>query len=399
MLRIISVCFALAVIVQAQNLNEIISHSLESHNSLRSIEQKISSFNDALELSQNFQNPELSLSIGDIQFKEPLNRSIEPMQYTSLNIKQKIPYFGKRAANASLVNAQKDIVFSSLQEAKVALVKEIKITAYTIWELEQKLLIIDEYIKLAKSNIELSNAYGSSGESWHVEIASMQLSLLELNIKYSRMNSALKSLYAKLSYLGAKEIKSVQVDADVMQPKSLDTYAKDLLNNKSYAKQFKQVQEKNSLVKVKELDSNIDPFISVGYFYREAFEDYISVSVGAALPLYGSEDLNVQKARKEVLEAELNKTDVYEKLKVNLGEAHAELLSNYEVYLIISQRSIVELEHMIEVAESMLKNGKNLLSYTKLLEKKLSLDEQKFAAQAAYKRAEANIEALKGEIQ
>ncbi len=45
--------------------------------------------------------------MSDIQLRDISNRSLEPMQYTALNVNQKIPYFGKRDAASQKIEAQK----------------------------------------------------------------------------------------------------------------------------------------------------------------------------------------------------------------------------------------------------------------------------------------------------
>jgi hypothetical protein len=400
MLRTLFFCFIFVGFAHAQNLDEIIAHALENHNSLKAIEQKLSSFDETLELTQKFQNPELSLSVGDIQFKDATNRSIEPMQYQSISFKQKIPYFGKRDAAYSNALANKELVFASLEEAKVALIKEIKLSAYTIWEYEQKLLLVDESMELVKKNIELSNIYVSSaGEGWHMEMSALELQASELKIKKNSLKSVLSGLYARLSYLSAIEVASLDVKVSIAKPLSHESYLQELQNNKTYLKKAAQIEEKNSLVKVKELDANIDPYVSVGYYQRESFEDYVSVSIGAALPVYGSESLSAQRARKEVLEATISSHDFSESLKAGIAQEYAKLVNAYETYRIITDESLAELEHMLELADASLKNGKSLTLYTKLLEKRVTLHEKQREAEASYKRAQTNLEALRGEIQ
>ena len=398
MFRIMSVLFALTVIVYSETLERIIAHSLQTHNSLKAIEQRLSGLDESLKLTQTFKNPTLSLNIGDIQFEDPLNRSLEPMQFTSVNVKQKIPYFGKRDAASSLVNAQKDVMLSSLEVAKIRLSKEIKLTAYTIWEYEQTFSIVNEHIELSLNNIELSSVYSSSGDSTHMEAMGMRLSLSQLKIKRSMIMSKLDTLYSRISYLASQEISSVEVDVEIDEPKRFDEYKDRLQNNKTYKKKLSEVDEKNSHVKVRELDSKIDSYVSVGYFHREVNPDYLSVSIGASLPIYGSESLKEEHARKEVLESTHKSRDVYEHLKAELKEAHSQLTNSYNSYKIITNESIPEVEHMFELSSSMLKSGKNLLLYTDLLQKRLTLYEQKISVMASYKRSLSNIEALLGEI-
>ncbi|MCK4738274.1 MAG: TolC family protein [Sulfurimonas sp.] len=398
MLRIFIILLVFLGVLGAQSLDEIISNSLQTHNSLKSIEQRLSAVDNSIELTQNFENPLLSLTVGDIQFDDISNRSIEPMQFTSLTLKQKISYFGKRAANSSLVKAKKDVVYGSLEEARVSLVKEIKLNAYTIWEYQQKLQVVDKKIDLVKQSIELRSVYSSSGESSMMEITTSKLHLLDYKIAKTKIKSTIVALLKRLSYLSNQNITSLDIHVELKEPKFFEEYLKELKNNQSYKKELAKVKEKDSLVKVRDLASNIDPFVSVGYYYREAFSDYVNLSVGAALPIYGSESIKSEQARKEVLQAQFNSSDLYEKLSSGLAESYSKLQSSYEVYKIIDEQSIPEIEHMLDLSNTMLKNGKNLLLFLSLEEKKLSLDEKKYITMASFKRYEAQIQAMIGEI-
>ena len=393
--------FVLALSLHAQTLDEILTHSLKNHNSLKTIEQRLKGFDDSLALSRKFANPELSLVVNDIQFDDPTNRSIEPMQFEAVNFKQKIPYFGKRDAASKLINSQKELVLSSLDEAKVELIRSIKVTAYRIFEKEQQLGIVDEYLELLKSNIELSGVYGSSmsGDSWHEEMSNIQLTFIDLKIKRATIKSTRASLYSQLSYLSSMEIKSLELKTEISKPMAFSSYSKNLVNNASFKTKAVDVKTKNMMAKVKELDEVLDPYVKLGYYHRTAFEDYISISVGSALPVYGRESLSTQKARKDVLESQIKQSDFKAKLEALLKTQYIKLQNSYEVYKIINDESILELEHAFELSVTRVKSGKKMLGFTKLLEKKLKLYEKKYKAQASYNIAKTNMEALIGEIQ
>ncbi|MGB3960692.1 MAG: hypothetical protein WBK95_00495, partial [Sulfurimonas sp.] len=65
----------------ATSLATLIQNAEATHLSLDAIAQRVSAFDASYAASRNFADPELSLSISDIQFDDPTNRSIEPMQY------------------------------------------------------------------------------------------------------------------------------------------------------------------------------------------------------------------------------------------------------------------------------------------------------------------------------
>jgi len=92
---IFTILFTLSIL-QAQSINQLIQQSLKKHPSLKTIQHRLSTMDERIEKSQQWANPDLSLTINDIQFEDPSNRSLEPMQYNAVNYQQKFPWFGKK---------------------------------------------------------------------------------------------------------------------------------------------------------------------------------------------------------------------------------------------------------------------------------------------------------------
>jgi cobalt-zinc-cadmium efflux system outer membrane protein len=157
-MRFILTVILLSVLLGAETVDTLIERALAKHDSLKVIEQRLGAMDDYLDKSRNFANPEVSLGINDIQFDDPLNRAIEPMQTASLNVKQKFPWFGKRDAQTEKVTAQKTLLFESLEAAQVDLAKRIRLSVYTIVELRERLGVLDTYAKLTRQNIDLNTA-------------------------------------------------------------------------------------------------------------------------------------------------------------------------------------------------------------------------------------------------
>ncbi len=240
----------LPIFINASSLESLIENAKSSHLSLNTIEHKLNAIDDEYEITKNFSDPTLSLSISDIQLNDISNRSIEPMQFTSLNFKQKIPYFGKRDANGKKVLAKKHKLDMSLQEVKITLVKEIKLSAYNIWQVEQQLSITNEYLSLIKQNIELYAAYNISDTSAHMGLMSAELTLSQLKIKKSKLSAILEALYKKISYLSALDVTQMSLDLQMNKPKEIQYYLNHIPSNKSY-------QIKEASVKVANADIDI----------------------------------------------------------------------------------------------------------------------------------------------
>jgi outer membrane protein TolC len=382
----------------ATSLPTLIENAKSAHLSLKAIEQKLSALENEYDASRNFANPELLLSVSDIQLKEITNRSLEPMQYSAINLKQKIPYFGKRDANSAKVNAKKEIMVYTLQEAKVKLVEAVKITAYTIWQVEEEMKITDEYIKITNQTIDVNTAYSSSETKYNMGIMSAQLKLSQLKIKKNGLQSAREGLYKKISYLSSMNVDSIEMSMNISEPKTLRHYQDSTTQNKAYKIKEAQTKKANATLKVAELASFIDPSVQVGYYRRESFEDYVSVGIGFSLPIYGTETSKEEASRKLLLAQKSETSDFEKLLSAQVEAAYAKLLYTYKEYAIINDDSLPQLKHMFALSSASIKNGSDLFVYIELLQKKLALEEQSIDAVASYYKTLASLEALMGDL-
>ena len=166
-MRIFLLPFLISGVLQAESINTLIGQSLNKHPSLQTIKHRLSAMDSRIEKSRNWTNPELILNMNDIQFSDISNRGLEPMQTQSVNYKQRFPWFGKVDARESFTRAQKSVILDSYDIAKVKLAEEIRITAYTILEIQERIRIVREYEKLTKQNIALYDAYASTDSMSH----------------------------------------------------------------------------------------------------------------------------------------------------------------------------------------------------------------------------------------
>ena len=390
---------ALPVWLLAVPLEILIENAKNNHISLKTIEQRVSALDDDLDISQNFADPLLSLSVSDIQFNSVTDRSREPMQATSVSLQQKIPYFGKRDALSQKITAKKRVLELSIDEMKVKLTKAIKITAYSIWQIEEELKIIDEYFKLTKQNIELSSAYANSDSKSHMSIMSAEMTLSELRIKQSRLHGMLDGFYKKISYLSAMEVTKLELLLTIQPHIHIDIFSKQKYQNVSYKRKLASLKAAEKEIKLRELDKYSDPVVSAAYFHREKFNDYANLGVAFSLPLYGSQDLQIQKAKKISLAKKSEIADYDNLLSSKILEVHSKIEDAFRVYDIIHNQSMPQIEHMFELSSSSIKNGDELFIYINLLERKLALDEKSIAVVAAYNKYLAELESLVGAMQ
>jgi outer membrane protein TolC len=382
----------------AVTLDAVIEQALHTHGSLQAIEERLNAEDHRISATRNFANPEIAFALNDIQFDDISDRAREPMQTTSVMLKQKFPSFGKRDAATQYSRARKKVTASTLEEAKVKLVEQIKVTAYSIWEAEEELRVIDQYMQVTRQSIDLNTAYTSTRTTSHMGIMSAELALSKLKIKKQRYQSRRKALYAKLGYLAAQPVANLEIELHVQQPAKMAFYLSQLTNNRGYAMESSEATAAQSRVKVEELSGNVDPALQVGYFYRQEFKDYVNVALSMALPIYGSESDNTEAAREMALSAASMRRDYLERLKGEMAGHYAQLEEAYSIYSIIREESMPQIEHMFDLTSASVQSGQELFVYIDLLKQKLALDEQLIGATLRFNRAEAALEAMIGEM-
>jgi outer membrane protein, heavy metal efflux system len=388
----------LAFALHAETVDTLIDKALAHHDSLKTIERRLEALDAMADKSRLFADPELSLSVNDIQFDDPLDRSLEPMQFTAVNVKQKFPWFGKRDAATGKVEAQKALLFASLEAAQAELAMRIRRSVYTVSEYTRRLALLDAYLKLARQQIELNAAYVSTQAGRHMGMMSAELVRAKLDIRREKLDAMLKAEKARLSYLVQAPVGKLDADETVVAPPSEETYLQRRTSNRGYHVMEAGEKAAAADVRVKKLSGDADPFVKVGYYHREAHPDYLSFTVGAALPIYGAQSDDTEAARKKQLAAAAAAEDYRAKVVSEIKAAYASFTEAYRTYRILTDESVPLAAHMVELSNAKIRGGSNLFAYFDLLERKLGFDEQLVAAKADYLRARARLKALTGEI-
>ena len=371
-------------------LDEIIDSSLSKSPSLEAIKARIEANEQNINNSNQFSNPQLLLTTNTLD-------SSQAMSQTVLTLKQKIPYYGKRDANEKVALAEDEVLEQKLQTAKVALVERIKNEAYAIWELQELEKIINQYILLTKGNIELYESYASTNSNQHMGIMKAELSLSELKIQKSSIKAKTYSAYSRLSYLSAMDIQDLDIVLELDKKPDLSLLQNSLNSNPQIILKERELQKQNAKVEMASRNNYPDINLIAGYSYRENFDDFLNVGIGLTLPIYSSEDYKEEEARAVALSAQNMKQDTVISVNSTLKVYYSQMLSSYEIYHIIQDDSLAQIEHMFELSSSSISTGDDLFKYIDVLFSKLSLEKKSINAISNYKRAEAKISQLRGE--
>ena len=382
--------------LRAVSLDSLIEVALLNHPSLQAIKERIASADTTVLLSRKISNPKLAFGVNDIQLNDISNRSIERMQTSTITLEQKLPYFGKLDAKEDNARVTKEFQSLKLEEAKALLVSKIKYSVYRIWELTTIYEIICRFEELTQQSIDLSTAYTTTVPNQHMGIMSATMSLSDLRIRKNRLLQEIEVQYANLSYLSTKQVFDVEIDLFMPKLTNLKTLVKKLENNFTIKAQISSIKEAKALLILRDLEQYSDPIVKAGYFYRSSYEDYFSVSIGIALPVYGTEKLKSELQRKKVLERKSLLSNFEDKIKSELETHYAYMRQAHITYTILTKESMPQIEHMFDLSSSSITAGGDLFKYIDLIKQELRLEEQRISAVAEYYKHYASVEALLG---
>lgn len=374
------------------SLNEVIIKTLAKNPSLESIKYRIVASQSRIEVSKQFSNPVLTLSDNNLDTDQAMSRS-------TITLQQKLPYFGKRDSLREIALSEEGILSENLEQAKVSLVNEIKNQAYRVWELEKLYKIIQEYEHLTRQNIELFESYTATSDNQHMGIMSAELTLSDLRIQKSILKAKIHTTYSRLSYLAAFKIAKLDMNLVVWDLPPMQSFYESLTGNKKLSIKEKEIEKSKAIQDKTELDNYPDINILASYAYRENFDNYWTFGLGFSLPIYGTEDYKEEEARILTMSAQSLKEDTKIAIDAEFESAYVEMKSAYEIYHIVQDEALPQIEHMFELSNSAVSTGGDLFKYIDILVQKLKLEQKSIASVANYNRSMAKIEALSGEIE
>ena len=377
--------------LNASSLSEIINIALKQNHSLESINHRISANSSMIEASNKFANPTLSFNTNTLDDKEKMNKQ-------TISVQQKLYFYGKRDSKQGIVLAKYEVLNENLLQAKVNLVKAIKNQAYSIWELEELYKTILYYEDLTRQNIALSESYTVTSGNQHMGIMSAELSLSNLRIQKSTLNAKIKIAYSKLSALASIQIDKLDLNLKIDEMADVKELQIGLLNNNSILVKDKEIKKNKAILDLAEINNYPDVNLLASYSFRKNFDNYSTFGVAVSLPIYGVESSKEENARAMVLSAQSLKEDSKIVVNSEFQNAYAQMKSQYEIYNIIHNESMLQTEHMFELIDSSISTGGDLYRYVDILIQKLKLEQKSINAIANYNKAMAKISALSGEM-
>lgn len=374
--------------------SELLSLAYSHNHELKALESELSALEKEVDLSKIWENPTLNLGVNDIFLREPLIRNQEA-QNEAISLSQKIPLGGKLDIKESIALQDVAIKKLELQTKKLEMQQEIATLEQTYVRITQDLALVAKYEKILEDLKNAHLAYNTTS-AHYVDTLNNTILQKNLSIEKKTLLKEKASLERKLESILATSMPEWHPKEGLLsyglsdEEKRLEKAPKLQLQNLQSAKELLNLRyEKATKIP--------DVTISLGYNRRQGRDDYAFLGFEIPLPIYGKENLSIQKAK---LTHSASEQSVLNTQKQLLFELKDELLNKELQYdkIALAKEVLHENQKMYEVLQSTaLSQNDALLSLLNVLTQMLEAQKQINANTFAYNESIIKIYTLLGE--
>ncbi|MEZ7934583.1 MAG: TolC family protein [Sulfurospirillum sp.] len=374
--------------------SELLSLAYSHNHELKALESELSALEKEVDLSKIWENPTLNLGVNDIFLREPLIRNQEA-QNEAISLSQKIPLGGKLDIKESIALQDVAIKKLELQTKKLEMQQEIATLEQTYVRITQDLALVAKYEKILEDLKNAHLAYNTTS-AHYVDTLNNTILQKNLSIEKKTLLKEKASLERKLESILATSMPEWHAKEGLLsyglsdEEKRLEKAPKLQLQNLQSTKELLNLRyEKATKIP--------DVTISLGYNRRQGRDDYAFLGFEIPLPIYGKENLSIQKAK---LTHSASEQSVLNTQKQLLFELKDELLNKELQYdkIALAKEVLHENQKMYEVLQSTaLSQNDALLSLLNVLTQMLEAQKQINANTFAYNESIIKIYTLLGE--
>jgi outer membrane protein TolC len=316
---------------------------------------------------------------------------------------QKVPYSGKLELRKEIVKNMYDSAYYKLLSKELKIKKDIYNISYSIWSIQEKLKIIQQYKQIVEQTIDLSNTLYAVGKSTQGDVLNAQVYYTQLIEKEIFLKNLKKQKLAQLKKVVNSDIETVETVPDKPeQLLNLSFLEKKLEEQNPEINSIKKLidKEKTSL-KLAKKDYYPDFKLFFNYAYRQTFYDYISFGVAFNIPLWKK-----KRQDKKVLEVKYNQLSINKQLenkiltlKSKLEEEFYKCSTAKETYDLLSNLLEKQTEKNFEAVISEYQVGKkNMLDVLNAIKQILAVKLKKVDEIYDFNVSITNIKELTGEL-
>ena len=403
-MRYLILILTLITFSYGETVQDLIKIAQEKNPELKAIQEKLKSYQYKKQFEGSLDDPVVSISINDIQlFNEPFNRTIEPMQNIMFGFSQKIPYSGKLDLKKEIVQKIYDSTYYQLLSKELKIKRDIYNLSYSIWDIQEKLKIIDQYKQIVEQTIDLSNTLYAVGKSTQGDVLNAQVYYTQLLEKEIFLKNLKKQKLAQLKKVVNESVENVEIRPSKPEQVLNLTFLEQKLeqNNPEIYSIKKMIEKEDSAFKLAKKDYYPDFKMFFNYAYRQSFYDYISFGVAFNIPLWKKkrQDNKVLEVKYKKLSVQKQLEDKILSLKSKLEEQFYKCQSSKETYDLFENLLETQTEKNFEAVVSEYEVGKkNMLDVLNAIKQILAVKFKKIDEIYQFNVSLTNIKELTGEL-
>ena len=369
---------AVALMGYAWAQSELQSLAFEHNYELKTMDSEIEALKKEVDISKIWENPTLFIGVNDIFLREPLTRDKE-MQNEAISLSQKIPLGGKLDIQESIALQNVAIKTLELKIKKLAMSQEIALLEQTYNRIGKDLALIEKYEKILEDLRQAHLAYNTTSAHY---VDTLNNTILQKNL-FIEKKALLKEKAAvmrKLESIVTTALPELRM-SEALLPYGLSD--EERLLQSAPKLQLPTLQSNKTLLELNLAKASKIPdiMVSIGYNRREGRDDYAFLGFEIPLPIYGKENITIQKAtlmqnasehsiqamHRELLfelrDELLNKELQYDKLSLSKEVLH----ENEKMYALLQSTALSQndtLLNLLNVLMQMLEAQKQINAYT-----------------------------------
>ena len=270
---------------------------------------------------------------------------------------------GKRGERTLLARMDKLLSEWNFEEAKTALLTDLKIDFIDAYIAQEKLRIERDYLKIAGQAFDASNEMMQRGKETKSHFSRAKLKFIQSSVEVERQERQFSMKKSKLSSYWNEEcpdFECLYFDLECLPPiADLCTYEMKLMNYPGLVRQKLLVNRAEREVELQKAYAYPDVLLSLGVDHEVRRGNYgMKVEVNLPLPIFNSNQGKIFSARQQVIQADLQAKDYHLDLVLQVRKIYRQLELIQEELSIYQQEILPSLYETHEGALEAYHEGK-----------------------------------------
>jgi outer membrane protein TolC len=304
--RTLLLVLGLVQIATATSLENILKLVETKNYILKAKETKIRSSKIDADLSNTWSNPVFSIGVTDINLNDPISRDIEAMQTQYITYNQVIPTNGKLKLSNDIKRHDTKVNQLEYNNYKQKLKSEVISYSYTLIFQQEKVKILNKYLKNLTQQKKLLNLLYENGKMDQSSLVNIDIKIYKLKLQKQKLDYQISKIKNDLEKIVYEKINTIELPQSIHSLKS--NVHNDMESHPMILMIKQRIQQQNQRIQLENSKKISDVKFTLGYYQREIFDDYISFNISIPLGMQGREKLKIQQSK-------INKESINESLK------------------------------------------------------------------------------------